>query len=156
MQSIHQKSAGLEMRDNDVESCSYSLEKNSIKSKRSRKKSIDAKSDSRQSKSSFTKSLENVKSKNKASASASSTSRPRRNRVKWTEAEYDKFVKIVRRHGKDFKKLQIELKSKTKEQIKRFTKCLCAQIRSMPGHPEEDIIEMLEERMSADKIKEKK
>ena len=104
------------MQDNEVESCSYSLGKHSQKSK-SVKKDGDAKSnkskrsDSR-SKSSFTKSLENVKVKSKtsfASDSMGSTSKPRKNRVKWTENDYDKFVKIIRRHGKDWKKINIEL-----------------------------------------------
>ena len=87
---------------------------------------------------------------------SSQMSRPKRNRVKWSEADYDKFVKIVRRHGKDFKKLEIELKSKTKDQIKRFSKVLCTQIRSMPGHPEEDILEVLEEKKNCDNARKKK
>ena len=54
------KSNGLQMKDHDVESCSYSIEKNSVRSRRSRKKNDDAKSIGHISKSSFTKSLENI------------------------------------------------------------------------------------------------
>ena len=97
-------SNGLEMQDHEVESCSYSIEKKSVRSRRSQKKDDDAKS--HVSKSSFTKSLENIRNKQKGSVTGSSQlSRPRRPRVKWTEADYDKFVKIVRRHGKDWRKL---------------------------------------------------
>ena len=52
-------------------------------------------------------------------------------------------MKVVRRHGRDFKKLQATLKDKDPVHIKRFTKVLIKQIKSMKGHPEEDILDAL-------------
>ena len=158
MESLYLKSSRLSMVDHDVESCSYSIDKQTRnKAERSDAKSISKMSKSScKSKSSFTRSLENVKVKKSRETSDSSTNKRKKTKVRWTESDYDKFVKIVRRHGRDFKKMQSVLKDKSKIQIKRFTKVLCKQIHSMPGHPELDILEILEKNITADTIKEKK
>ena len=105
-----------------------------------------------QSRSSFTRSLDKVKVKH----AEVSESRKKRDKVNWTENDYEKFVKIVRRHGRDWKKLQLALKDKTLMHIKRFTKVLIKQIKYMKGHPEDDILEALQVERSAEEEKERK
>ena len=74
-------------------------------------------------------------------------SRHRRRRskakVEWTEDDYDTYVKTVKRHGKNYLKMQEALSNKTKHQIKRFTKALCHQIESLRCHPELDLLSVL-------------
>ena len=64
---------------------------------------------------------------------------------KWSEKEYDAFVKTVRRHGKDFQKLEKVLKKKTIKQIRRYSRALCRQMTECNFHPEWDLAEQLEE-----------
>ena len=61
----------------------------------------------------------------------------------WNEAEYDAFVKTVRRHGKDNRKVQEALLGKTPRQIKKFRKALSKQIDVTQDHPEQDILATL-------------
>ena len=72
------------------------------------------------------------------------SSRPsRHSQVVWNEAEYDTFVKTVRRHGKDSRKVQEALIGKTPRQIKKFRKALSKQIDVTQDHPESDILATL-------------
>ena len=65
----------------------------------------------------------------------------KKKRVKWSEKDYERYVKVVRRHGKDYSRLELVLKDKSVVDIKKFTKVLIKQIKSMKGHPEEDLLD---------------
>jgi len=66
-----------------------------------------------------------------------------KSKAQWSEEDYDAYVQTVRRHGKNYEKMQEALNNKTKHQIKRFTKALCKQIESASTHPELDLLDVL-------------
>ena len=69
--------------------------------------------------------------------------------VYWTQKEINAFRRAIKKHGKDYDKIQAVVKTKTRDQCRKYAGHTLARVISKGDHPNADLLNILEHSLNA-------